>query len=352
MRISRLDAVPLAIPFSHGAGARNKLDFCLVRVETDEGLIGWGEAFAYSCRGAVAAAINDMIGPLVLGQDGAQIAALHRSIQRKLHIFGRFGITVFALSGLDIALWDIAGKMAGVPLHKLLGCSPLSSIPCYASLLRYGDPALVAQYCERALSEGYTAVKLHEVADTAVAAARKVVPAEIPLMLDVNCEWQRDDAVRMAQRFERHHLHWLEEPVFPPEDFAALRAVGESSGIATAAGENLCFATQFAALVASQAVKFAQPSVTKVGGITEFLKVVELAEAVRIAPHSPYFGPGALATVHLIAAKVPEARFEQFYLWPEATLYPGRFGKSVIELPQTPGLGVDPDADVMRRYRT
>ena len=78
----------------------------------------------------------------------------------------------------------------------------------------------------------------------------------------------------------------------------------------------------------------------------------ELAEAVRIAPHSPYFGPGALATVHLIAAKVPEARFEQFYLWPEATLYPGRFGKSVIEVPQTPGLGVDPDPDVMRRYRT
>src|SRR2546430_9641452 len=75
-------------------------------------------------------------------------------------------------------------------------------------------------------------------------------------MLDVNCEWQRDDAVRMAQRFERPHLHWREERVFPPEDFAALRAVGESSGIATAAGENLCFATQFAALFAAQAVKF------------------------------------------------------------------------------------------------
>src|SRR2546430_4256942 len=147
-------------------------------------------------------------------------------------------------------------------------------------------------------------------------------------------------------------LHDALRILFPPEDFAALRAVGESSGIATAAGENLCFATQFAALFAAQAVKFAQPSVTKVGGITEFLKVVELAEAVQIAPHSPYFGPGALATAHLIAAKVPEARFEQFYLWPEATLYPGRFGKSVIELPQTPRLGVDPDADVMRRYRT
>ncbi|HXM82297.1 MAG TPA: enolase C-terminal domain-like protein [Burkholderiales bacterium] len=210
----------------------------------------------------------------------------------------------------------------------------------------------VAQYCERALAEGYTAVKLHEVTDAAVAAARKMIPGRIPLMLDVNCEWNRDDALRMAQQLRRHDLHWLEEPVFPPEDFAALRSVGESSGVATAAGENLCFATQFTALLGARAVKFAQPSVTKVGGITEFLKIVELATAVRIAPYSPYFGPGALATLHLIAAKVPEARFEHFYLWPEATLYPGWFGKSVIEVPQDPGLGVDPDPDVIRRYRT
>src|SRR5207244_431588 len=118
----------------------------------------------------------------------------------------------------------------------------------------------------------------------------------------------------------------------PPEDLAAMRDVGRAGGIPIAAGENLCYATQFDALLEAPSVTYAQPSVTKVGGISEFLKVVGLAAArgARVAPHSPYFGPGALATLHLIAAKVPEARFELFYLWADATLYPGLFGKPQV----------------------
>jgi L-alanine-DL-glutamate epimerase-like enolase superfamily enzyme len=88
--------------------------------------------------------------------------------------------------------------------------------------------------------------------------------------------------------------------------------------------------------------------VTKVGGITEFLKIIELAAGAGIAPHSPYFGPGAIATLHLIAALLPEARFEYFYLWPDATLYPGLFGKSFVEVPNA---ALEPDPDMIRRYR-
>jgi L-alanine-DL-glutamate epimerase-like enolase superfamily enzyme len=361
MKISRVEAIPLAIPYTYGAGARvhqiGKLDFCLVRVQTDEGIVGWGDAFAYNCRSAVTAAVNDMIAPLAVGadagQDASAIAQINRMIQKRLHIFGRFGIQAYALSGLDIALWDIAGKAAGVPLHRLLGGAQRQSIPCYASLLRYAEPPLVAQYCERALSEGHSAIKLHEVSDAAVAAGRRAVPDAIPLMLDVNCEWTPRDAIEAAKRFKPHRLHWLEEPVFPPEDLASMRAVGEASGTPIAAGENLCFATQFKALFEAAAVTFAQPSVIKAGGITEFLKVAELAaqHGVRVAPHSPYFGPGALATAHLLASRVPEARFERFYLWAEASLYPGFFEKSSLTVPDEPGLGMDPDPDVVRRYR-
>ena len=107
--------------------------------------VGWGDAFAYSCRRAVAAAVNDMIAPLAVGHDAADIDGLHAKIQRELHIFGRFGITAFALSGLDIALWDIAGKAAGKPLHALLGGAKRTRLPCYASLLRYAEPKLVAR---------------------------------------------------------------------------------------------------------------------------------------------------------------------------------------------------------------
>jgi D-galactarolactone cycloisomerase len=359
MKITKVEAVPLVIPYTFGGPAHHirALDFCLVRVETDSGLVGWGDAFAYNCRSAVVAAVNDMIAPLAVGcdagQSAAEIAGLGLMIQRRLHIFGRFGIQAYALSGLDIALWDIAGKAAGEPLHRLLGGAKRTSIPCYASLLRYGDPELIAKYCERALGEGYSAIKLHEVADAAVAAGRRAVPEAIPLMLDVNCEWGPDDAVEAAKRFRPHRLLWLEEPAFPPEDFEALRAAGAAGATPIAAGENLCFETQFQALFDAGAVSYAQPSVIKVGGITEFLKVVKLAEKyrVRIAPHSPYFGPGALATAHLLAAQVPEGRFERFYLWAEATLYPGLFEKTQMAVPDGPGLGRDPDPEVVRRYR-
>jgi L-alanine-DL-glutamate epimerase-like enolase superfamily enzyme len=353
MKITQVAAVPLCIPFQHGLGNGRRLDFCLVRVETDAGIVGWGDAFAYNCRSTVATAVNDMIAPLALGHDAADIAGLHYLIQKKLHIFGRFGVQAYALSGLDIALWDVAGKAAGKPVHQLLGGAKRSSIPCYASLLRYGDAALLTKYCERALGEGHTEIKLHEVTDAAVAAGRAAVPARVPLTLDVNCEWLPQDAVAAGLRFKPHGLKWLEEPAFPPEDFAALRAVGEASGIAIAAGENLCFATQFKAAFDAHALAYAQPSVTKVGGITEFVKVVQLARerGVRVAPHSPYFGPGALATLHLLAAQVPEARFEYYYLWPEASLYPGLFGGTAVQVPQGPGLGADPEPEVLRRYR-
>jgi L-alanine-DL-glutamate epimerase-like enolase superfamily enzyme len=181
------------------------------------------------------------------------------------------------------------------------------------------------------------------------------VPRDRALLLDVNCEWSVADAIAVGRRLAPLGLAWFEEPVFPPEDGAGLHAVGEGCGIPIAAGENCCFATQFQALFDAKAVQYAQPSVTKVGGITEFRRVAALAarHGVRLAPHSPYFGPGALATLHLIAALAPEARFEYFYLWADASLYGDALSprQGILTVPQGPGLGVEPDPDVMQRFR-
>ena len=356
MIITAVEAVPLAIPFRYGAegwklgsGGWRALDFCLVRVETDAGVVGWGEAFSYSCRRAVAAAVRDMIAPLAVGEDAADIAGLHAEIQKRLHIFGRFGITAFALSGLDIALWDLAAKNAGKPLHALLGGARRERIACYASLLRYADTKLLSQYCRKALDDGFRAIKLHEVDEKVIAAA----PRDAALLLDVNCEWSVSEAIAVGRRLAPLGLEWFEEPVFPPEDGAGLRAVGEGCGIPIAAGENCCFVSQFAALL--DGVQYAQPSVTKVGGVTEFVKVAALVRerGAKLAPHSPYFGPGALATLHLLAALTDSARFEYFYLWPDAWLYGGRLAPLGGELPvpSAPGLGADPDPEVLRRFR-
>lgn len=362
MKITRVEALPLRIPCRYGAdswalgtGGWKALDFCLVRVDTDAGLTGWGEAFAYSCRRAVAASVRDMIAPIAVGHDAADIEGLHATIQKRLHIFGRFGITAFALSGLDIALWDLAGKAAGKPLHALLGGARRDRLECYASLLRYADHALVARYCEQALGAGFRAIKLHEVSAPVISAARAAVPRETALMLDVNCEWSVEDAIAAGKRLAPLGLEWFEEPVFPPEDGAGLRAVGEACGIPIAAGENCCFATQFAALFDARAVQIAQPSVTKVGGITEFRRVAALAAArkVALAPHSPYFGPGALATLHLLAALTDAARFEYFHVQVDAALFGDLLvpQRGELALPPAPGLGADPDPEVVLRYR-
>ena len=361
MKISKVEALPLAIPYhiGEGRGGRigegSRLDFCLVRVETDAGLVGWGEAFSYHCRSAVVAAVRDMIAPLAVGEDAADIEGIQRKIQKRLHIFGRMGIQCYALSGLDIALWDIAAKAAGQPLHQLLGGATRAQLPCYASLLRYTEPELVAQYSERAVREGFSAVKLHEVTEPAVGAARRAIGQETPLLVDVNCEWTKQAAIEAALSFAPHRLEWLEEPVFPPEDFKAMYEVQKAGGIALAAGENLCYAHQFEALLEANAVTYVQPSVTKIGGISEFLKVAKLAAAnsVRIAPHSPYFGPGAVATLHLIAALAPEARFEYFYLWAAAKPYRATLdpANGTLAVPQNPGLGAEPDPAVLAAYR-
>lgn len=362
MKITKVEAIPLSIPFTYGGEGSGDhlikfqaLDYCLARVETDDGLVGWGDGFAYNCRNAVATVVRDMIAPLAIGRDASDIAGMHAYLQKRLHLFGRFGVQAYAISALDIALWDIAGKAANLPLHRLVGGARRTRIPCYASLLRYNDPQLVSRYAEQALGEGFTSIKLHEVADDAVAAGRGAVPAHVPLTVDVNCEWRPREAMATALRWREHELYWLEEPVFPPEDFRALREIGEGSGVDLAAGENWCFVSQFQQALEARAVQFVQPSVTKVGGVTECLKIIALAEAhnTRVALHSPYFGPGALATLHVLAAQDEPSWFEYFYLRADAKPYPGLVdaAQGALDVPTAPGLGADPDPNVIARYR-
>ena len=363
MKIENVEAVSLSIPFSHGgrpAGwggkAWSALDTVLVRVDTDEGISGWGEAFAYNCRRAVVAAVEDMVAPLAVGRDAADIAGIMRDAQQALHLFGRYGITLFALSGLDIALWDVAARSAGVPLCRLLGgAAPDDGIAAYASLFKYADPETVAERTRAAMAEGYGYVKLHETEEREVAAARQAAGEDFPLMLDANCPWTPEEARAMALRLEDYELHWLEEPIFPPEDFESLARLQQECDVALAAGENACTAFQFAAMFAVGAVTYAQPSVTKVGGVTEFRKVAALAESagVALAPHSPYFGPGLLATLHLMAAEPRPGLVERFYVPLEASLYGEAIDPAggVFRVPETPGVGPDPDADVIKAFR-
>src|SRR5215831_17004852 len=191
MKITRVQTIVLNLPMliegptpMLGGRPRTSIDMLLVRVDTDGGVTGWGEAFGHRIFPATRAAIDTLLGPMVVGRDPRQIAALNDELQRLLHGIGRSGPAIYALSGIDIALWDIAGKVAGLPLHRLLGGSPRADLPAYASLLRYGAAADVARHTEQALARGYRHVKLHEITVPEVKAAREVAGPAIPLMVD------------------------------------------------------------------------------------------------------------------------------------------------------------------------
>jgi L-alanine-DL-glutamate epimerase-like enolase superfamily enzyme len=365
MKITDVRAHHLRIPydagpasFRQGAAAIAALDMVVVEVTTDGGVTGWGDAFAYVSPRTSRTAVEEMIAPQARGQDvpaPGKIPAFMEQVQRNLHLFGRYGITMFAISGLDIALWDLAAKIKGVPLHQLIGGAKRAKIPAYASLLRIGKPDDIASECTAARKLGYSAIKLHETTTPAVFAARKAIGDGVPLMVDMNCPLSGTEAIAFAHACRDAKPMFLEEPVWPPEDFATLAEVRRKGGLDIAAGENACTEYQFRQMMVAGAVSHAQPSVIKVGGVTEFLKVAAAGDelGVRIIPHSPYYGPGYLATLHLMSVRT-EGTIEAFYMKRAACLWRGRVDTDAdgnVAVPQGPGLGYEPDRDVMEQYR-
>jgi L-alanine-DL-glutamate epimerase-like enolase superfamily enzyme len=365
MKIENIEAIALRIPFTAGGKSDvgawgdkdlKTVDSLLIKVTTDSGVVGWGESFGFTAIPAVKVAIEQLIAPLCIGRDASAIAPLMLEIQKKLHIFGRSGAIMFGLSALDIALWDIAGKAAGLPVHRLLGGSDAVELRCYASLIRYTDPEVVAENVARALDQGFRHLKLHEIDPAAVGAARATAGDEVEITLDVNCPWSVREGLDMARRLRPFNLRWLEEPVWPPENYEGLAKMRRESGIPIAAGENASTLMDFAQMLRAEAVDFLQPSPAKMGGITELCKVFALANAhnTPVMVHTFYDGPGLLASVQASAALgSKDALIEWRYFDLEAQLYGDAIipRNGAIAVPQGPGLGIEPNADVIRDYR-
>ena len=360
MLIAAVESSVVSVPFSMGgphplfAGQPwDRLEILLVRVETDDGLVGWGEAFGHAAIAATKAALDSIVAPLVVGRDAGDINALTRQVLHGVHLLGRNGPFVYAFSGVEIALWDLLGKRAGQPLWRLLGGSAPAPLDAYASLLSYGgDLELVARNTAEARARGYRHIKLHELTREAVLAAKAAAP-DAAVMLDVNCAWTPPVARGKAAAMAGEGLLWLEEPVWPPEDTAGLASL-RRYGIPLSAGENTAGLFGFRALIEAGAIDVAQPSVTKLGGVGEMKRVIALAQAhgVEVVPHSPYFGPGFVATLHLAAALIERPMIEVLWLDMEASPFDTwvRAEGGKVAVPSAPGLGCDPDPAVLARY--
>ncbi|KKX66495.1 mandelate racemase/muconate lactonizing enzyme family protein [Pseudomonas putida] len=365
MKIASIETIPLRIPFTTGGPSAGgvwgpkdlqMVDSLLVKVTTDEGIVGWGETFGFTAIPAVKVVIDTILAPELIGSDVTRREKLQGDLQKKFHVFGRSGAFIYGLSAIDIALWDIAGKAAGKPIYQLLGGSEATSLAAYASLIRYADAELIRVNVQRAVNSGFRHLKLHEVNADVIRAACEAAGPGVEITLDVNAPWSVREALDMTEKLRPLNLRWIEEPVWPPEDYAGLARVRQQGGIPVAAGENASTLMDFQHLLEAGAVDFIQPSPAKMGGITELQKVYALANAhgVTVMVHAFYDGPGLLAAVHGSAALGgAKSLVEWRYFDLEAQLY----GEAIIprngriDVPQGPGLGIEPDQDVIRDYR-
>jgi len=361
--ITSIKAFPLRIPFQAGTRSAasawgpaglQAVDSLLVKVTTDEGLEGWGEAFGFSGVPVTRRALDEVIAPLCLRQDPLGTVQLMARVQEKLHVYGRGGPLAQALSAVDMALWDIAGKAVGVPLYRLLG-GGRPDLACYASLDAYCDPDLVRAAVRRALEAGFGRFKLHEKDLSVVRAAREEAGPGPEMMVDADCAWTVSQARARMEELAELQPKWLEEPVWPPENYDGLAEIRGTAGVPVAAGENAWTVLEFGRLLDAGAVDFVQPSVAKMGGVTEMCKVFTLAanRNVTVMPHTFYDGPGLLAAIQVTAVLgTAESMIEWRYFDLEASLYGDQLimDNGCVQVPQGPGLGIDPDPHVINAY--
>lgn len=300
MKIQHIQAFPISFPVPEdksvtlGIGRSVKRDAVLVRVETDEGLTGWGEAHHGRCPGAVARLIDTTLRELVVGKDAMDVSGVWAHVYKmQIGSHGMGAAAALALSGLDLALWDIRCQVAGMPLHRMLGGKNVP-IKAYAGGISLGwqAPEALAAEASQYVEQGYRALKLR-VGDTVqkdiarVRAVRAQLGDEIDILVDANTSYTLDEVRRAMPAFDELQVGWLEEP-FPAHDLGLYKRAAKLGRTPLAAGENHYTRYEFEPLICSESIGFIQPDLSKSGGITESLKIAALASARRLTvnPHT------------------------------------------------------------------
>jgi L-alanine-DL-glutamate epimerase-like enolase superfamily enzyme len=289
-----------------------------VEVETDNGLVGLGNV-ALAPRIAKAI-IDQYLAPLVVGQDPFDYEYLWQRMYRATHAWGRKGIGMAAISGVDIAIWDVMGKAVGKPVFKLLGGRTKEKIPCYASKLYRTDIKSMQDEAQSYLDQGFTAMKMRfgygpkdgpegmrENLDS-VAAVREVIGEDVDLMLECYMGWNLEYAKRMLPRLERFQPRWLEEPVLA-DDIDGYAELNQLTSIPISGGEHEFTHYGFRQLLEKRAVSVIQYDTNRVGGITAARKINAIAESfsVPVIPHA-----GQMHNYHLTMSTLASPMAEFF----------------------------------------
>ena len=349
----------------------------LVHVETDEeGIDGWGECCTGGEYGESATAVKALIErgfvPRVKDEDPRDFRKIWEKIYEDTVWFGRRGLTAFAQSGLDTALVDIAAKSYGVPACRLFGGEYRKKIPLYASLLfDMDDFEGTAKKGVRYIRDGYFGVKFGwgmipskpygvdaEKDEAIVATIRNAFGSKGNIMVDVGryVHWTADHAIRMAKRLEKYGIFWFEEAL-PQDDLQGYVRLTESVDTTIAFGECLYTVYDFAEVISRHAADLIQPDASKVGGISEMKRIVELARInnIRWVPHNWSTAINTAASMHLVASS-PDGFLMEFKQESNPLIFDLSKEKFRIEngsliLPDRPGLGIEIDRNVVDKYR-
>jgi D-galactarolactone cycloisomerase len=361
----------LSEPFAYSRAWYDTRTAHIVEIETDQGLVGWGECYGPA---RMTAAVVESVASWLNGEDPLRTDHLWRTIYARLRDHGQKGVVIQGLSGIDIALWDIKGKHFGVPVHQLLGGTVRSEIQAYATGLyrrKSGDPVrYLANEAAGYVAEGFSAVKLkvgfgieEDVATTR--AVREAIGAKVALMVDANHAYDGIAAIRLGRMIEPYQIGWFEEPV-PPEDIAGHLAVKAATSIPVAGGECEFTRHGFRELLVARALDIVQPDTCAAGGLSECKKIADMAEAfgVRYNPHVWGTGVAIAASLQLLAVLPPHTPTSLNPLEPmlefDRTEHPIRQAilkepiehvKGVVRVPNGPGLGIEIDREALARFK-
>lgn len=370
MKITDVEALILRQPAVDNSKADGSQDALVIRISTDEGITGIGEAD--SVPSVVKAIVNAPpshsvaggLRSLLIGEDPLDTERLWQKLYRGSIYYGRRGAVIHALSGIDIALWDLKGKALGRPVWKLLGGAYRSDVRAYASALMPDTPEETTDLVTDLVGRGFTAVKLGwgpwgKDADLDVAlarAARDAAGDEVDLMFDIGLAWpDANHAIQQVKRLEEFNPYWIEEPLWP-DDTAGYRKLADAVETRIACGEEDVTRWEFETLIEKTRIDVVQPDVTRVGGISESMRIVQLAEmtGTETVFHSWSTGIIKAATLQLVAACPTVNLFE--YCTADTELnkrlvtetFPLTDGK--VAIPEGPGLGIELDEDVVREF--
>lgn len=341
----------------------------LVEIECDNGLIGWGE-----CLGPadINAAVVKMMTPMLIGRSALEIEPIWLELYNQFRDQGQRGTTITAISGIDVALWDLNGKYFDAPVYQLMGGAFRKEIPAYAT---GGFRAVGKDRIDSLLAEvqgfidsGFKALKIKigfgiDLDIASIAAVRELIGPDIMLMIDANHGYDAADAIRVGRLAEQYNIDWFEEPIVP-EALQSYQEIRQRQPIPVAAGETWHTRWGIHAALQQRAVDIIQPDICGVGGLSEARKIITLADIhqVRLVPHVWGTGVAMAAALHFHAiippgppaheARSPHFEFDQTYNPFRTAIMeqPIELENGILRVPEGPGLGISIKPEILQQY--